>query len=336
MAYGIRAVVGVLPLLVFNAWAFGSPFTLSYTKSLGLTAPVAGGAFGRSERGRLQLSGSLIRAPRLSLLVSEKGLLIVTPLAVAALLGRRAEAPLRGCGSSYEPGLLYLRTVGRAQGRASSSRPSRFSRCRSRSSSERVPSSSPGSASVSVGVMAMATITGPLTGVEYSVETSSTRSATGGRRRYFRLARRRAEVGRRLLRVLLALACGVALARVPLFADWRRQAPQLAGDLVAPDLQPADKAHETDGGAIAVLLVLATIAIALHVAQRSSVMALLVLAPALRTSLPRLEARPRLSLLVALAVLGLAAFVWQRLRPLRAEPFAELDNTTRPSNRWRR
>ena len=113
-----------------------------------------------------------------------------------------------------------------------------------------------------------------------------------------------------------------ALARVPLLVAWRRELPLLAGVvgawllivLVAPDLQPADEAHETDEGAIAVLLVLATIAIALHVAERSSRIGLLVLAPLFVLQLPRLESRPRVSLLVAVIVLAFAVVAWRRLR----------------------
>lgn len=40
--------------------------------------------------------------------------------------------------------------------------------------------------------------------------------------------------------------------------------------LLAPDIQPAGEAHDTEEGAIAVVVLLATIALALNVAGRSS------------------------------------------------------------------
>jgi hypothetical protein len=69
-----------------------------------------------------------------------------------------------------------------------------------------------------------------------------------------------------------------------------------------------------------VLLVLATIAIALQVAERSSSLALLVLGPAFVLALPLLQTRPRLSLLVALVVLAAAVAVWRRVPQFRSEP----------------
>jgi hypothetical protein len=185
----------------------------------------------------------------------------------------------------------------------------------------------------SVGVMALATITGPLTGVEYSVDTWFDRL---GRGETVETLASWAGAGPRWVAalpfaLLLAVACVVALRQVPVLEAWRRELLPLAGVLgawllivlVAPDLQPADEAHQTDEGAIAVLLVLATIAIALHVAERSSRLALLVLAPAFVLALPRLQTRPRVSLLVALAVLAAAVVVWRWLPLRRAEPPAE-------------
>ena len=182
----------------------------------------------------------------------------------------------------------------------------------------------------SVGVMALATITGPLTGVEYSVDTWFDRLGNG---ETVETLASWAGAGPRWVAalpfaLLLGVACVAAFRRVPVFEAWRRELLPLGGVLgawllivlVAPDLQPADEAHQTDEGAIAVLLVLVTIGIALQVAERSSRLALLMLAPAFVLALPRLQTRPRLSLLVAVAVLAVAAVVWRRVLQLRSEP----------------
>ncbi len=100
-AYAGGCLVGVLPLALYNTWAFGSPTTMSYTNVLnapsdGVGDPTLGGG---NSTGLYGVSFPDLRTA-LSLLLSEKGLLVVTPLCVAALLGlpalwragRRAEA----------------------------------------------------------------------------------------------------------------------------------------------------------------------------------------------------------------------------------------------------
>ena len=73
-AYGAGALVGVLPLLAYNALAFGSPLHVSYS---GVPAQSAG-LFG-------------VRPPRpdvaLDLLLGHKGLLTMSPVLVAAAVG---------------------------------------------------------------------------------------------------------------------------------------------------------------------------------------------------------------------------------------------------------
>ena len=104
-AYLAGAALGVAPLLAYNTWALGGPFRLSYTNAL--EAPVGDGTtpvVGANDEG---FYGVGLPDPRaaLSLLVSEKGLLVVSPLVLAALAGlpllwrsgRRAEALV--CGS---------------------------------------------------------------------------------------------------------------------------------------------------------------------------------------------------------------------------------------------
>ena len=335
LTYAAGAVVGVIPLLAYNAWAFGSPFTLGYTNALKAPAGTAGApVVGANEEGLYGVGLPDTRAA-LSLLVSEKGLLVVTPLAIAALFGlpalwragRRAEALV--CGAvpllflAYNAG-YYLPYGGQGPGPRFLVPALPFLALPLAAVLRARPLVVAGLGLVSAGVMALATITGPLTGVEYSVDTWFDRLCRG--ETVETLAGRAGVepgwVAALPFGLLLGLACFVALRPVPLLVQWRRELPLLAGVLgawllivlVAPDLQPADQAHETDEGAIAVLVLLATVAIALHVAEHASRIALLVLAPAFVLQLPRLESRPRLSLLVALGVLALAVLVWHRLR----------------------
>ena len=140
-AYLGGCLVGVLPLALYNTWAFGSPTTMSYTNVLnapsdGVGDPTLGGG---NSTGFYGVSLPDLRAA-LSLLLSEKGLLVVTPLCVAALVGlpalwragRRAETlvcagvPLLflAYNASY-----YLPSAGRGQARGFSSPRCRSSRC---------------------------------------------------------------------------------------------------------------------------------------------------------------------------------------------------------------
>jgi hypothetical protein len=332
-SYVAGVLVGVTPLLVYNTLAFGSPTTLSYTNAL--KAPAGNGVpvVGANASG---FYGVGLPDPRvaLSLFASEKGLLVVTPLAVAALFGlpllwragRRAEAlvcaaiPLLflAYNSAY-----YLPYGGQSPGPRFLVPALPFLVLPLAFVLRARPLVIAGIGLASVGVMALATITGPSTGVEYSIDTwfdrlgrgETVETVTG------RLGVGPAWVAALPFALLLAITCGVALARVPFQGALRREAPLVAGVvgawllvvLVTPDLIPADEAHQTDEGALAVVVLFATIAIALHVGQRSSWLALLVLAPAFVLAAPALGARPRWSLLVALVVLAGAAGVWIRL-----------------------
>jgi hypothetical protein len=124
--------------------------------------------------------------------------------------------------------------------------------------------------------------------------------------------------------LLLAVACIAALRHIPLTAAWRRDLPLLAGvlgawllvALVAPELHPADEAHQTGAGTVAVLSLLAVVAIALSASERSR-LALLLLVPAFVLLLPGFDARPRASLLVAAGALGIAVLAWWHLSRVR-------------------
>ncbi len=74
LAYGIGGVVGLLPLLLYDWWAFGSPFHLSYS----YVAANSSGVLGLG-------APNLRNAVRL--LVSDRGLFVVTPVVAAGIAG---------------------------------------------------------------------------------------------------------------------------------------------------------------------------------------------------------------------------------------------------------
>jgi hypothetical protein len=80
------ALLGVLPLAAFNTWAFGSPFELSYENAV--IEPGASGhdVIGANDEGLFGLTFPGLRAAA-ELLASDKGLLVLTPLAAAGVGG---------------------------------------------------------------------------------------------------------------------------------------------------------------------------------------------------------------------------------------------------------
>jgi hypothetical protein len=76
--YALGFIVGVVPLAVYNTWAFGSPFHVSYESSIS-------GAEGMSQ-GFYGISFPSARAA-LEMLFSEPGLLVLAPVLGAALVG---------------------------------------------------------------------------------------------------------------------------------------------------------------------------------------------------------------------------------------------------------
>lgn len=85
-AFALGLVVGVLPLLAFNLWAFGSATTLSYTNAV-----ITPGASGHDVLGANSKGFFGVEVPRLhaavELLLTDHGLLVVTPVVVFAALG---------------------------------------------------------------------------------------------------------------------------------------------------------------------------------------------------------------------------------------------------------
>ena len=95
LPYSLGAVVGIVPLLAFNAWAFGSPFELSYENAVIEPGESGHDVIGANDEGLFGVTFPSLRSAA-ELLASDKGLLVLTPLAVAGLGGllalRRGDA----------------------------------------------------------------------------------------------------------------------------------------------------------------------------------------------------------------------------------------------------
>ena len=182
---------------------------------------------------------------------------------------------------------------------------------------------------VSIAVMALATLTGPLTGVECCG--SEHGSAASGARDLAetlvgRLGASSAWFGGAAFLLLLALALAFFAARAGALRPAQRTEGWLLGIalvawlllvVVAPELVPADEEHGTVEGALAVVALGAMMAIGLLLAASDRPAALLAVAPALVLAAPQLTSRPRWSLLVAMLALGVAAVIWARGRKAR-------------------
>ena len=110
LAYVSGVILGVTPLLAFNAWAFGSPTRLSYTNAVITPGQSGHDVVGANSSGFFGVGAPSGRVA-IELLFSNKGLFLVCPLLVAAIPGllllwrreRRAEALV--CGTM---GLVFL------------------------------------------------------------------------------------------------------------------------------------------------------------------------------------------------------------------------------------
>jgi hypothetical protein len=85
-AYGLGAAGGIVPLLAFNLWAFGSATTLSYTNAVITPGKTGHDVIGANSSGFYGVEAPSARAAT-ELLLADKGLLIVCPLVAFAALG---------------------------------------------------------------------------------------------------------------------------------------------------------------------------------------------------------------------------------------------------------
>jgi hypothetical protein len=85
-AYAGGAVAGALPMLAFNVWAFGNPLKLAYGDAVAFPGASGHDVLGLNSHGFFGIT-----APRfdsaVSLLLAGKGLLVLTPIIVMAVVG---------------------------------------------------------------------------------------------------------------------------------------------------------------------------------------------------------------------------------------------------------
>jgi hypothetical protein len=323
-AYTTGCLIGVLPLAAYNAWAFGSPTTLSYTNVL--NAPSGSGPPTLGGGNSTGFYGVALPDPRaaLSLLFSEKGLFVVTPLCIAALFGlpalwrsgRRAEAAVCTAvpvlfltyNASY-----YLPFGGQGPGPRFLIPALPFLALPLAAALTRRVLTVLVVGLLSVGVMALATVTAPLiTGADHSIGDWAGLLARGAvMPTALPLGHWQGIV---LLAVLLAAALGLALSS----AAPRREAfrPTALDALVvlawaltalaAPKLLPADAEHGTTAGTLAVVCLVVALAAALALAGRRPAVAA-ALVPLVVLVLPAVYTRQKVSLLVAAATVCLVA-----------------------------
>ena len=85
-AYGAGVAAGIAPLLAYNAWAFGSPFHLSYTNAVSRVGKSGHATLGLNDGGVFGITLPRI-GDGLELLFSGRGLLTLTPVLVLAIAG---------------------------------------------------------------------------------------------------------------------------------------------------------------------------------------------------------------------------------------------------------
>jgi hypothetical protein len=85
-AYGAGTVVGALPMLTFNYWAFGNPLKLAYGDAVAFPGVSGHDVLGLNSHGFFGIT-----APRfdsaVSLLLAGRGLLVLTPIIVMSVVG---------------------------------------------------------------------------------------------------------------------------------------------------------------------------------------------------------------------------------------------------------
>lgn len=106
--YGLGLAAGTVPLVAFNVWAFGSPFDLSYENAVIQPGESGHDVIGANDKGLFGLTVPSARSAA-ELLASDKGLLVLTPLALAGVGGllalrrgparREANLALAVCGA---------------------------------------------------------------------------------------------------------------------------------------------------------------------------------------------------------------------------------------------
>ncbi|MDX6582152.1 MAG: hypothetical protein QOI10_1336 [Solirubrobacterales bacterium] len=86
LAYAAGAVAGAVPALAFNAWTLGSPFTLAYSRAVAEIGTSGHQSLGLNSNGFFGITLPRWEAVR-DLLFAGRGLLVLTPVIVLALVG---------------------------------------------------------------------------------------------------------------------------------------------------------------------------------------------------------------------------------------------------------
>jgi hypothetical protein len=332
---GIAA--GIVPLLVYNAWAFGSPFTLAYSRAVSVPGVTGHDVIGENDRGFFGVGYPHLHG-MVELLFSAYGLLVLAPvwgLAIAGLVllwraGRQWEAGL----VASVAGLFFVYNAGYTQLFGALSSGPRFLAATMpflalplAAAFRRVPITGFALLSGS-GVMTWTMIAAnPMANVEDPGGWFRRLEHGGGRGvalsdtvlHWAWRGHRTAELV--VVLVLAAVALGATVVATPfvvlrndvvlatvLLVGWRIL---YTGDVT---LLKVDEASGGSGGALAAFLVAAAAAlgfVALARGRSIAALPLLLLAPLL---LPRVAAHPGLALGLALAALATTTAVW-RLTP---------------------
>jgi hypothetical protein len=80
------ALIGIIPLLLFNTWAFGSPLRMSYAHAVKALGASGHDVLGANDAGFYGITHPSIGA-LLDLLVSDRGLFVLAPITALALVG---------------------------------------------------------------------------------------------------------------------------------------------------------------------------------------------------------------------------------------------------------
>jgi hypothetical protein len=85
-AYGAGAVAGALPMLAFNYWAFGNPLKLAYGYAVAFPGASGHDVLGLNSHGFFGITAPRVDSA-VSLLLAGRGLLVLTPIIVMAVVG---------------------------------------------------------------------------------------------------------------------------------------------------------------------------------------------------------------------------------------------------------
>jgi hypothetical protein len=85
-AYAAGALAGALPALLFNLWAFGSPFEFAYSSAVADLGRTGHAALGLNSDGFFGITAPRLDAA-LELLLGNRGLLVLTPVVAMAIAG---------------------------------------------------------------------------------------------------------------------------------------------------------------------------------------------------------------------------------------------------------